>query len=122
MNLIERFGIWQATKLVRKYTGQIIKPEFYATCYSDITPYWRGVVLLDNDRLWLVNSAGAKGVRYKNLSPWPTNGQFPKGTKGYPGYEFRFNFKDTPDSIRVSPILAKAGLKLENQLSKKDFS
>ena len=63
---MDKFGEKQAIKLIKHYTGQDVTPKFIATCDSDIGPNWRGVVVLDNHTLWLVNRLGARGVAVSN--------------------------------------------------------
>jgi hypothetical protein len=122
MSLIEKFGTWQAVKLIKKFTGLTVKPVFIATCDSSITLNWRGVVLLDGENLWLVNGSGVIGIKYMNLIPWDTNGQFPKSTRGYPGYMFNFNLKNSSNHFSVRLIKTDSGRQLEEILSKLDFS
>ena len=113
MGFIQKFGQNQAIKLIKHYTGQNVVPKFIATCDATIAPDWRGVVVLDDHTLWLVNRLGARGVSISNIAPRSTNGQFPKGTRGYPHYQFTFDFVNGPGSFTVMPITEDAGRELD---------
>ncbi len=110
---MKKFGENQAIKLIRHYTGQQITPLFIATCDSDITPDWRGVVVFDENSLWLVNRLGARGVPMSNISPQSNNGQYPAGTRGYPKYHFGFDFINGQGSFNVYPITTESGEEME---------
>ena len=116
MGLMERFGERQAIKLIKHYTGQNVAPKFIATCDSDIAPNWRGVVVLDNHTLWLVNRLGARGVTISSIAPHSNNGQYPSGTRGYPKYHFGFDFINGGGSFNVYPITQESGSDLESFL------
>lgn len=118
MGLMKNFGEKQAIKLIKHYTGQDVVPGFIATCNASISPDWRGVVVLDNHSLWLVNRLGARGIDISNIAPRPTNGQYPKGTRGYPNYFFTFDFINAQGSFTVSPITEDAGREMEQFLKR----
>ena len=118
MGLMERFGERQAIKLIKHYTGQNVAPKFIATCDSDIAPNWRGVVVLDNHTLWLVNRLGARGVTISSIAPHSNNGQYPEGTRGYPKYHFGFDFVNGAGSFNVYPITEDSGRDLESFLNR----
>ena len=113
MGLMDKFGERQAVKLIKHYTGQHISPIFIATCDSDIAPDWRGVVVFDDQSLWLVNRLGARGVAISNVSPQSTNGQYPEGTRGYPKYHFGFDFINGQGSFNIYPITTESGEDME---------
>ena len=113
MGLMEKFGERQAIKLIKHYTGQHITPIFIATCDSDITPDWRGVVVFDDQSLWLVNRLGARGVAISNVSPKSMNGQYPAGTRGFPKYHFGFDFINGEGSFNIYPITTESGEDME---------
>jgi len=113
MGLMERFGERQAIKLIKHYTGQHISPIFIATCDSDKAPNWRGVVVFDDQSLWLVNRLGARGVAISNVSPKSMNGQYPVGTNGYPKYHFGFDFISGEGSFNIYPITTESGEDME---------
>lgn len=109
MGFLRNFGEKQATKLIQHYTGQIVTPKFICTCDSNIAPDWRGVVVLDNHTIWLVNRLGARGVAIANIIPDESNGQYPQGTRGYPGYHFQFFFINGAGSFTIYPIKEEDG-------------
>ena len=113
MGFMKNFGTKQAVKLIKHYTGQDVVPLFIATCSASISPDWRGVVVLDNHTLWLVNRLGARGVAISNIAPHSTNGQYPPGTRGYPSYHFGFDFISAPGSFNVYPNTEEAGREME---------
>jgi hypothetical protein len=113
MGLMESFGEKQAIKLIKHYTGETIVPKFIATCDASISPDWRGVVVLDNHSLWLVNRLGARGVSISNLAPHKDSGQYPYGTRGYPKYHFSFTMLNGGGSFSIYPITEDAGRKLK---------
>lgn len=113
MGLMKNFGEKQAIKLIKHYTGQDIIPEFIATCQASIAPDWRGVVVLDNHSLWLVNRLGARGIAITNVVPQSTNGQYPSGSRGYPSYHFGFDFVNGQGSFSVYPNTEDAGRDME---------
>lgn len=118
MSFIRNFGEKQAVKLIRHYTGKTVVPEFICTCNSDIALDWRGVVVLDNHYLWLVNRLGARGVAIANIVPDKSNGQYPIGTRGYPHYHFQFYFIDGSGSFNIYPITEEDGESLMKFLSR----
>jgi len=113
MGLMKNFGEKQAIKLIKHYTGQDIVPNFIATCEADISPNWRGVVVLDDHSLWLVNRLGARGIEISNIAPFESNGQFSAGTRGFPGYHFGFSFVNGPGSFVIYPNTEDAGRDME---------
>jgi hypothetical protein len=113
MGLMERFGERQAVKLIKHYTGQHIAPMFIATCDSDIAPDWRGVIVFDEESLWLVNRLGARGVTISSIAPHSNNGQYPEGTRGFPKYHFGFDFINGAGSFNVYPITTESGENME---------
>jgi hypothetical protein len=99
MALFEKFGERQAVKLITHYTGKLVKPELVLACQADIQPGWRGVVVITNDSLWLVNRLGARGINLERLSkgfPW---GQYPPETRGYPAYDFTFLIRNSDGDL-----------------------
>lgn len=118
MGLLDKFGEKQAIKLIKHYTGQDITPKFIATCDSDIGPNWRGIVVLDNHTLWLVNRLGARGVTISSIALHSNNGQYPSGTRGYPKYHFGFDFINGAGSFIIYPIKEDSGRDLESFLKR----
>lgn len=121
MGIFESFGEKQATKLIKHYTGESIFPTFIATCDASITPDWRGVVVLDNKNLWLVNRLGARGVAYENLVMDPKSGQYPEGSRGYPKYRFGFVFLYGEGDFVISPLTREGGQTLGRHLADVGF-
>ena len=113
MGLIKNFGIRQAVKLIKHYTGQDVTPKFIATCDASIAPNWRGVVAIDDHTLWLVNRLGARGVAISNIAPQASNGQYPVGSRGYPSYHFGFDFIEGQGSFSIYPITEESGSEME---------
>ena len=116
--LFESFGEKQAIKLIKHYTGESITPKFIASCDSSIAPDWRGVVVIDNHSLWLVNRLGVRGVQIANIAPSPTNGQYPPGTRGYPKYRFEFSFVNRVENFSIYPITEEDGRKMQEFLKR----
>jgi hypothetical protein len=133
MGFLESFGEKQAIKLIRHYTGQNVSPNFVVSCDASITPDWRGVAVLDNKSLWLVNRLGARGVAFENIAMDPHSGQYPEGSRAYPKYRFGFIFLSGGEDFVISPHtregghalsrhLANAGFMSENQVSQSSQS
>jgi hypothetical protein len=118
MGFLDNFGERQAIKLIKHYTGQIISPNFVASCDASIAPDWRGVVVFDNQSLWLVNRSGARGVQISNIAPNQDSGQYPQGTKGYPKYHFSFTMINGGGSFSVYPHTEESGLKMQQYLKR----
>lgn len=115
MGLFSKFGSNQAVKLINHYTGEVVSPDFVCTCDADISPDWRGVIVLERNNLWLVNRLGARGIQLDRLEKGPMWGQFPPGTRGYPKYGFMF-FMDSGNRFSVYPITEEDGRKLQELL------
>ena len=118
VGLLKSFGEKQAIKLIKHYTGESITPKFIASCDSSIAPDWRGVVVIDNHSLWLVNRLGVRGVQIANIAPSPTNGQYPPGTRGYPKYRFEFSFVNRVENFSIYPITEEDGRKMQEFLKR----
>ena len=118
MGLFENFGEKQAVKLIKHYTGEVVAPRFIAACEASITPDWRGVVVLDNHNLWLVNRLGVRSVLISTIAPDSSNGQYPFGTRGFPKYHFSFNFVNGQGSFSIYPIPEESGQKLQEFLKR----
>jgi hypothetical protein len=117
VGLLAKFGANQATKLIRHYTGEVVDPSFVCSCDADISPDWRGVVVLERDNLWLVNRLSARGIQMSRLTRGSVWGQFPPGTRGYPKHGFQF-IADTGDRFTIYPITQDDGWKLEMLLER----
>ena len=122
MGLIESFGERQAIKLIKHYTGQDIHPIFIASCDASITSDWRGVVVIDEKSLWLVNRLGARGVAFENIAMDPNSGQYPEGSRGYPKYRFGFVFLNGAGDFVISPHTREGGESLSRHLVRAGFS
>ena len=122
MGIFESFGEKQAIKLVKHYTGETIFPKFIATCDASISPDWRGVVVLDNKSLWLVNRLGARGVTFDKLIYNTNSGQYPIGSRGYPKYRFGFTFITGTGDFTIYPITQDAGHSLSMHLANVGFA
>ena len=113
MGLIKNFETKKAVKLIKHYTGQVVTPKFIATCDASIAPNWRGVVVIDDHTLWLVNRLGARGVAISNIDFQSTNRQYRIGSKGYPSYHFSFDFIEGQGSFSIFPITEESGREME---------
>ena len=113
MGFMENFGEKQAVKLIKHYTGIVVTPKFVASCDASIAPDWRGVVVLDDSSLWLVNRLGARGVERSNISLMPDSGQYPSGTRGYPKFHFSFAMLNGGGYFSVYPHTEDAGRRMQ---------
>lgn len=121
MGLFEKFGEKQVKSLILHYTGEIVSPLLVATCDASISMDWRGVVAFENNRLWLVNRFGARGVDFSNIYLLEESGQYPQGTRGFPKYHFTFGFLNSIGSLSIYPLTQDSGLKIELFLNTINF-
>ena len=77
-------------KLIQRFTGVTVTPNFFAPCTTDISFNWDGWVVIDEKSIWLVNNDGVDGVEFSNIRMNPQTRLFAPGFRGYPSFKFDF--------------------------------
>lgn len=108
-----------AIKFIYEFTGQLVTSKVCVPCESTIDHNWKGYCVLTEDSLFLVNKYGARGVRFENIGGTESWGQYPSGSKGFPGYRFGFRFIDNPAGFTIFSKTESGGRELMSFLDSK---